>query len=400
MVRLDAGCVSACYWDRDCGVKARSRREIHNERCLALGGDGPPASLFPAGRVRRYTSGRQALLALSKALQLDSKSVVLLPAFVPEGVHAPYVAIGATIRLYPVDDALDPVWEALESELKERAVCVAVLIHYFGMTKPAERFRGLCDRYGALMIEDLAHVLSSGDESIGATGEYVLYSLPKVIGVPDGAVIVSRHECSTKVPWPVFRDYRLVPYLAATTLNLLASTLSRCVVRSPFERLSRRGLTYVTQSYRLLMSFFHRPTAMSRLAELLLERTPWLSIVQHRRELEAIYAQRLDPAAFRRFPYRSDSTHASMGYAVRVCDRTSLVSFLAERAMYGTFFEYKWNYFPDGKEHEAGRRVMREHFLFPTAYSLTVAEVEAVADAANVWARQSEQASNAGGGTA
>ncbi len=381
-------------------MRSKPSREIHNERCLTLGGKGPPRSLFPAGRVKRYASGRQALVALNQALQLDEHSVVLLPAFVPEGVYAPYAAIGGTIRLYPVDDVLDPVWEVLETELRERPVRVAVLIHFFGMTKPAARFRELCERHGTLMIEDLAHVQPVGDASIGTSGDFVLFSFPKIIGVPDGAAIQVRRDNATTAPWPVVWDFRIVPYVTGTTLNLVAWTLSRLVTTNRVERLFRRSLAYLTQPYRLLMSFYRHPTAMSRLSKFLLARTPWLEMVHHRRELEATYARLLDPAVFRRFPYRVGSTHASMGYAVRVADRTSLMSFLANRSMFGVFFEYKWNYFPGTSEHEPGRRAMREHFLFPTAFSLTLDEVEAVADAANEWASQYSAAGHSSVGTA
>lgn len=381
-------------------MKEAPDKEIHNERCLCFGGVGPPLSLFPADRVRRYTSGRQALMALGQVLQLTRQSIVLLPAFVPEGVYAPFAAIGVTIRFYAVNEVLDPVWEVLESELAKASVRVAVLIHFFGMTKPAARFRELCDSYGTLMIEDLAHVMPSGDDSIGTSGDCVLYSFPKIVGVPDGAGIVIRHDTLQAASWPMQRDWRRIPYIAGATLNLVASTVSRRVARSKVERVARRSLAYLTQSYRMLMSFYHRPTAMSRLSESLLERTPWLEIVKHRRTLEKIYSERLDPVAFRPYPYSVDATHASMGYAVRVANRASLVSFLADRAIHGAFFEYKWNYFPDGKEHETGRQAMREHFLFPTAYSLSVTEVQAVADAANEWARQSSRTSRESGGIA
>jgi hypothetical protein len=59
---------------------------------------------------------------------------------------------------------------------------------------------------------------------------------------------------------------------------------------------------------------------------------------------------------------------------------------LAERGIFGIWFEHKWDYFPPDQEHDAARWVMKHHFLFPTAYALSADEVDEVITVANEWA--------------
>jgi dTDP-4-amino-4,6-dideoxygalactose transaminase len=363
-----------------------------------LGGSGPPSRLFPETDVGFYSSGRQALVALTRALGLVTGDVVLLPGLVPEGVYAPFVRAGVSVQLYPVDENLDPVWDRLDALMSAGSVRLAVLIHYFGLVKPAERFLDVCRRHDVLMIEDLAHVHSLPDQTIGASGDFVLYSFPKIVGVPDGAAIVVRTSVVDVRRLPVVRDLRRELYVGGQMLNLLLTTLSRRVPSSRLARGVRVAAAYAASSYRVLMSFYHRPTEMSGLSRRMLRRVPWAEVVRHRRELEAVYDRQLNSATFRRFSQHGIGTHASMGFAVRVSNRASLTTFLSERAMHGVYFEHKWNYFTDAPEHDDGRMVMSDHFLFPTAYSLRLEEAESVARAANEWA--SRQSVRAGESTA
>jgi hypothetical protein len=68
---------------------------------------------------------------------------------------------------------------------------IAVLVHYFGHPAPGIEIRAQCDRMGALLVEDCAHVLRPGP-GIGETGDLVLYSPHKLLAIPDGAVLVVR----------------------------------------------------------------------------------------------------------------------------------------------------------------------------------------------------------------
>jgi dTDP-4-amino-4,6-dideoxygalactose transaminase len=262
-----------------------------------------------------------------------------------------------------------------------------VLIHFFGVVRDAARFHRLAQAHGALTIEDLAHVHALGDMTIGATGDVVLYSFPKILGVPDGAALVVRSAIDPRV-LRYRRDPRTPLYTAGQVINVAMTGLSRAVPGTP-TRVLRRAAAYATVSYRLLMSFYHHPTRMSRVAHWLLARTPWERIRTHRRSLEQLYDEGLDQHAFERFtPASNKTTHASMGFPVRVRERCSLVESLASRGMHGVFFEYKWNYFPPDPVHDDGRALMHDHFLFPTAFSLDAAEVQSVISAANEWARR------------
>lgn len=70
--------------------------------------------------------------------------------------------------------------------------CDIVLhVHTFGRPAPIAAARAHCDRSGALLVEDAAHVLRPCPE-VGEAGDLVLYSPHKLLAVPDGAVMVVR----------------------------------------------------------------------------------------------------------------------------------------------------------------------------------------------------------------
>jgi hypothetical protein len=75
-----------------------------------------------------------------------------------------------------------------------------------------------------------------------------------------------------------------------------------------------------------------------------------------------------------------------MGFAVRAEDRAGLVAELRKHHIHGVYFEYKWDYFPSTPDHQIGIDVMKDHFLFPTAFSLTTEEIRRVIAVANAWA--------------
>ena len=370
---------------------AAGRRLITNERTLWRGA-GVAADLPWSSRQHvSYGSGREALVALFEALQLGADDVVLLPAYVPEGLVAPCRSRGIGVRLYPVDRELDPDWEALGQFAAESRPKLAVLIHYFGVPRDAARFAAACRPCGAQILEDLAHAQVLPESPLGASADYVLHSLPKVVGVPDGAILEFRGRPL------VFRrgratDPRRMIAIAMNLGRLLVNTASRRVGSPRFWRLFDRVAGRLLNSYRLLMWYFARPTGMSALSRRLLRRFPWRASIAVRQGHERLYREGLNVTAFRPLMREQGLTHASMGYAVAVEDRDALVAALESQGVRGIFFEHRWDYFPSGSAHDAGRWVMAHHFLLPTSYALSVDEVRSVIAAANAWAARQRDA--------
>ena len=83
------------------------------------------------------------------------------------------------------------------SRVVTEATRVVIVIHEWGYVGPdlAHRVADWRDR-GIYVIEDCAHVCArtAGDQLVGAAGDAVLYSLPKVIPAPAGGLLRTRER--------------------------------------------------------------------------------------------------------------------------------------------------------------------------------------------------------------
>ncbi len=114
------------------------------------------------------------------------KPVVALPDYICNQSLWPLRQDRADLMFYPVDAAtLHPCWDDFHGQTAD----IFVLVHYFGHANDGAGAREWCDRHGAWLVEDAAHVLMPND-GIGRWGDAVLYSPHKLVAIPDGAVLV------------------------------------------------------------------------------------------------------------------------------------------------------------------------------------------------------------------
>lgn len=331
-----------------------------------------------------FASGREALVALTRALGLPSGSRVLLPALVPEGVIAPFRKAGCQIIFYPLDENLDPEYPAIDDLLRSERPELAVLIHYFGLIKDVTRFTDLCHQCGTRVMEDMAHILRSRAEDMNSEADFVLHSLTKMLPVPDGAVLEMKPKYAS-LQLQFRRDLRHSIYITLRIAELMLHTVQHSFGSEGVRRalsVLYRGLP----SYRVLMSYFTRPHRMSALSRYLLRRFAVSEIVSHRRHLERLYEQGLSPKLFGRFvEHGSNGQHCKMGFPVRVADRKSLCQWLLDHNIQGVFFQICWDFAPDLAKFDVAKQLMREHFLFPTAAHLSESDILYVIEIANAW---------------
>lgn len=114
---------------------------------------------------------------------------VLMPCYVPEGIHDPCSAVrvgyyGLTADLRPDINSLR---FALESDEQQRPALI-VVIQYFGYMTDLTEVRALADLYSAQILDDRAHALFEQD--VGHA-DFALFSLNKQLPVADGAILVS-----------------------------------------------------------------------------------------------------------------------------------------------------------------------------------------------------------------
>jgi dTDP-4-amino-4,6-dideoxygalactose transaminase len=332
----------------------------------------------------RFASGREALVALARALGLPLGTRVLLPALVPEGIIAPFLKTGCHVLFYPLDENLDPQYPAIDELLRRERPELAVFIHYFGLRKDVIRFTGLCHQCGTMVVEDMAHILRSKAADMNSEADFVLHSLTKMLPVPDGAVLEMKPKYAT-LQLQFRRDLRHSIYLTFRIGELMLCTV-RHSIGSQRMRKMLSVLYYLLPSYRVLMSYFTKPHRMSALSRQLLRHIAVPEIVSHRRHLERLYEQGLSPRLFKRFVENaSEGQHCKMGFPVRVADRNSLCQWLRDHDIQGVFFQTCWDFAPDLPKFCVAKQLMREHFLFPTAAHLSDSEILYVIEIANEW---------------
>ena len=147
------------------------------------------------GTGRGYPLSRSAwsLAALvgMRTIEGEAHPRLWLPDFFCNASSGPAGAAGADIVFYPVTAALTPDWTACKALSAQMPPTLFVLVHYFGAANDIAGARAFCAATGAALVEDAAHVLKPA-AGIGSAGDFVLYSPHKLVGVPDGAILIAR----------------------------------------------------------------------------------------------------------------------------------------------------------------------------------------------------------------
>tara|TARA_B100000614_G_scaffold249303_1_gene258131 strand:+ start:437 stop:1507 length:1071 start_codon:yes stop_codon:yes gene_type:complete len=131
-----------------------------------------------------------------------------LPAYVCPELACSVQGLDAEIHYYPVGGTLEPDTGFLADELEGGDVVLG--INYFGRSA-VESWRDLIDEVeGVLWIEDCAQALSTGGEHYG---DIRIYSARKLMGAPDGGVLVDVHGKLTPPDLvPLLQDDFVEPY--------------------------------------------------------------------------------------------------------------------------------------------------------------------------------------------
>jgi len=86
---------------------------------------------------------------------------LLAPAYHCRTMLDPAISLGASIGLYPLDEALAPDLASLRQLVRggPQPVRALLLTHFFGFAQAAAPIRALCDEHGIALIEDCSHAL-------------------------------------------------------------------------------------------------------------------------------------------------------------------------------------------------------------------------------------------------
>lgn len=165
---------------------------------VSKGASNPAQSRHP---VFFYESARRAFVDVLSNLE-GGHHHVLLPAFIGwsasegSGVYDPVDQCGWTADFYRVDRELTTDVVHLTSLLQTNNYDALVLIHYFGRSDRSSKvIREIANAHSIPIIEDLAHAFYTAyarESQAGSIGSVSLYSLHKMLPVPEGGMAVYR----------------------------------------------------------------------------------------------------------------------------------------------------------------------------------------------------------------
>jgi perosamine synthetase len=156
-------------------------------------------SAFPGSRVFEYSRGREALADFVQATGMKPGDSVLLPAYICSAVLDPFERLGIKILFYPIDDGFAPDAMAVRHLLLQKPRAI-LIVHYFGFPPESRAIVQECRDRGLRIIEDCAHTLPLPNGSFNdPLADLTIYSLAKLLPVPDGALAVVN---SPDLLWP------------------------------------------------------------------------------------------------------------------------------------------------------------------------------------------------------
>jgi perosamine synthetase len=148
-------------------------------------------------QAKTFISGRTALYAILKSLQLEKGSEVLLQAYTCVAVPDPvlwaqlkpiYVDCDKTLTMSPAD---------LERKITPRSK-VLIIQHTFGQSADLEKLLAIAKRHNLFVVEDCAHALgaSVNGKRLGSYGDAAFFSFgrDKVLSSVFGGVAVTRNN--------------------------------------------------------------------------------------------------------------------------------------------------------------------------------------------------------------
>lgn len=179
--------------------------------------------------VFAYARARGALSAAIPGLGLRPGDRILAPAYVCGSALAPFHEADIEVVLYPVCPAsLHPDWAAARVLAARTGARALLLVHYFGLPCAPDEARAFCDQHHLLLIEDCAHSFLSTwcGRPLGALGNAAVFSLRKLIPVPDGGVLHLRDAPHAPCACPAPR--RESPLVLAPALARYAAQRIGC----------------------------------------------------------------------------------------------------------------------------------------------------------------------------
>lgn len=168
-------------------------------------------------------------------LGIKAGDKVLIPNYICDALLQPIRQLGLVPIYFPVNDLLEPQWNALDSLVKTNLCRAIIMVHYFGQPQNIESYVIFCRVHNLLLLEDNAHGFGGtiNGKLLGTYGDLGISSPRKILNTLSGGILYINGEVHEPNLLPTYR------------LNYLEKFLRNNIKRWPnlkvfVQRLSKR----------------------------------------------------------------------------------------------------------------------------------------------------------------
>lgn len=348
---------------------------IDHHRIIQITGRSGPKPL-PEGAW--FRSGREALVALLRSWKrpVPEGRIVLLPAFCPEGLYAPFRSEGWDIVFYDLTVEGNPDFSHLQRLALRTQPQVAVLIHLFGVRRDIVTFRKVLGD-SVFILEDFAQTWPAEHLAHNPQGgDARLFSLPKLAGLPDGGglELVAGGRPTVEKPGSAWG------YTGLRFGALIAATLARKTGVKFFRWLS---IALNGRAYRILRSGPGTARRMSGVSRFLLRRLDQKRLIDRHLKQAEIYRTGIKNQTVTAMDNGGD--WPMIGFPVLVDNRPHFLEWLAVKGVVPLVFSAAWSFIPEGEDHlfPGATALSGRHVLLPVCVKLTDDDIWEVVRAVN-----------------
>ena len=130
--------------------------------------------LVEDGKAFWFSQSSHAIAAIGsfwKKNNNNRNAVIWFPEYFCNQATIPIRELGLELAFYPIKEDLSPNWSRCADLAKKTPPDLFVIVHYFGVANVGLMAKMFCERFGALVIEDAAHVVRPYKD-IGFRGEF------------------------------------------------------------------------------------------------------------------------------------------------------------------------------------------------------------------------------------
>lgn len=246
---------------------------------------------YPGGGSLFFRAGRDAIRYLAINERDKCGAVALLPSLCCDSMSEPFAREGYKVVFYAVDSNLEIDEDDLVAKAAENPGALLLYMSYFGISPISpDAVADLKARASLTVVRDATHdVLGRRVDADGAD-DYVLASLRKWTGLPDGAILYSSHRG--------LAGFHLEPDDSFVALRKDAM-MEKLGYLQEADGASKPHYMAQLAECNAVLDEMGGPYAMSGLSRDIMERTDWGALGETRKRNAKALVARLEAAGLR-----------------------------------------------------------------------------------------------------